>query len=80
MSDDKSKIPQRLFHPRAEVCQLLGVSLPILNQLVAKGKLTPIRLTGAPKQGRVFFSHDELMALHDSMLAKAKAKRQRSAA
>jgi predicted site-specific integrase-resolvase len=80
MSDDKTKIPQRLFHPRAEVCQLLGISLPILNKLVEKGRLTPVRLTGAPKQGRVFFSHDELVTLHDSLLAKARAKRQRTAA
>jgi predicted site-specific integrase-resolvase len=63
--------PTPLFRPRAEAAQVLGISLPILQEFVDAGKLTPVRLTGR-EQGRVFFDNRELEALRDSLVAKAK--------
>jgi hypothetical protein len=71
----ENKPPQRRFYNRSEACELLGgISKLTLREFEDAGRLTPVRLTGR-KRGTVFFSHDEIMQLCDSLFQKAKAKR-----
>ena len=73
-----SKIPQRLFYPRAETAVLLGgISNPTLKRFEDSGRLTPIRLSGR-RRGSVFFEASEVLRLRDELVATAKAAASKS--
>ena len=77
MSDPRPPDPQftqRLLYSRDQASELLGgFSLNSLARLEKAGALTPVRISGAAR-GRVFYRHNELMALAKSGFKAPKAK------
>jgi excisionase family DNA binding protein len=52
-------IEHKVLYSRPEAAQLLGISVPLLDRLVAEGAIR-FRRVGGPIRGRVLFHRSEL--------------------
>jgi hypothetical protein len=59
-----ASVPDRLLFPRKETQHILGgVSLRIIKEMEADGRLTPVRLNKRSATAQVFHRRSEVLAL-----------------